>query len=286
MIVMTTQALTLDHTIRQAARLSGELGIRTLDLQADIAALAERVTAQATTIEAIGSEANILSGDVDNVAIAARDARNDTAAAKIVIEDSTAQLGTATSDVVELIEQVSHIHNGLGAFNTALSDVSAVTAGINVIARQTNLLALNATIEAARAGESGKGFAVVAGEVKELARETAQATEDISRKVAAIQADTGSAVDAIERIAATIDRINDLQAGIAAAAEEQTATTASMNRDVADAATGTSEISAGISTVATAARGTTEDVARSRESADELTRLSAQLGLVVGRFRL
>ena len=183
---MTNPALRLDHTIRQAARLSGELGIRSLDLQADIAALAERVTEQATTIEAIGSEANILSGDVDNVAMAARDARNDTAAAKGVIEDSTAQLGTATSDVVELIEQVSHIHNGLGAFNTALSDVSHVTAGINVIARQTNLLALNATIEAARAGDAGRGFAVVASEVKKLASETAAATNRIEQSIGSL----------------------------------------------------------------------------------------------------
>ena len=194
---MTNPALRLDHTIRQAARLSGELGIRSLDLQADIAALAERVTEQATTIEAIGSEANILSGDVDNVAMAARDARNDTAAAKGVIEDSTAQLGTATSDVVELIEQVSHIHNGLGAFNTALSDVSHVTAGINVIARQTNLLALNATIEAARAGDAGRGFAVVASEVKKLASETAAATNRIEQSIGSLTFEAGVMLDRI-----------------------------------------------------------------------------------------
>jgi methyl-accepting chemotaxis protein len=194
---MTNAALRLDHTIRQAARLSGELGIRSLDLQADIAALAERVTEQATTIEAIGSEANILSGDVDNVAMAARDARNDTAAAKGVIEDSTAQLGTATSDVVELIEQVSHIHNGLGAFNTALSDVSHVTAGINVIARQTNLLALNATIEAARAGDAGRGFAVVASEVKKLASETAAATNRIEQSIGSLTFEAGVMLDRI-----------------------------------------------------------------------------------------
>jgi methyl-accepting chemotaxis protein len=194
---MTNPALRLDHTIRQAARLSGELGIRSLDLQADIAALAERVTEQATTIEAIGSEANILSGDVDNVAMAARDARNDTAAAKGVIEDSTAQLGTATSDVVELIEQVSHIHNGLGAFNTALNDVSHVTAGINVIARQTNLLALNATIEAARAGDAGRGFAVVASEVKKLASETAAATNRIEQSIGSLTFEAGVMLDRI-----------------------------------------------------------------------------------------
>jgi methyl-accepting chemotaxis protein len=129
--------------------------------------------------------------------MAARDARNDTAAAKGVIEDSTAQLGTATSDVVELIEQVSHIHNGLGAFNTALSDVSHVTAGINVIARQTNLLALNATIEAARAGDAGRGFAVVASEVKKLASETAAATNRIEQSIGSLTFEAGVMLDRI-----------------------------------------------------------------------------------------
>ena len=109
---------------------------------------------------------------------------------------------------------------------------------INGIAEQTNLLALNATIEAARAGEAGKGFAVVASEVKELAQETARATEDISQRVEAIQADTAGAVDAISQISTVIGEINDFQATIAAAVEEQTATTNEMNRNVAEAASG------------------------------------------------
>ena len=109
---------------------------------------------------------------------------------------------------------------------------------ITSIAQQTNLLALNATIEAARAGEAGKGFAVVANEVKELAKETAKATEDISQKIEAIQGDTQGAVEAIDQIGTIINQINDIQNTIASAVEEQTATTNEIGRNVAEAAKG------------------------------------------------
>ncbi|WP_010215028.1 methyl-accepting chemotaxis protein [Sphingomonas sp. PAMC 26621] len=189
---MTMTADAIEITVKQAARMSGELGILTLDLQADIAALAGRVTAQANTIDEVGSDANILAADVDNVAAAARESRNDTTAAKSVIDDSNARLNAAIGNVVELIEQVSHIHDGLGAFNTALSEVGYISASINVIARQTNLLALNATIEAARAGNAGLGFAVVASEVKKLAGETTSATKRIEQSIATLAVEAGS----------------------------------------------------------------------------------------------
>ena len=155
---------------------------------------------------------------------------------------------------------------------------------ITSIAQQTNLLALNATIEAARAGEAGKGFAVVAGEVKDLAQETAKATEDIARRVEAIQGDTAGAVAAISEISSIIERINEIQTVIASAVEEQTATTNEMNRSIDEAASGAHEIANRITQVARATQETAGTVGNARHAAQELARMSGQLQQVVARF--
>src|SRR5207302_9996194 len=123
----------------------------------------------------------------------------------------------------------------VGKLGVSSAEIGEVIKVITSIAQQTNLLALNATIEAARAGEAGKGFAVVANEVKELAKQTAKATDDISRKITAIQADTKGAVEAIGQIGQIIDQINDIQNTIATAVEEQTAVTGEISRNVAEA---------------------------------------------------
>ena len=190
------------QTVEKAAKLSGDLGIRTLDLQADIAALAERVTEQAETVERIGDDADRLEQDRAAVAETARDAKEKASTARAVIADSSARLNTATDNVVDLIEQVSQIHAGLGSFNAALATVAGVTEAISEIAGQTNLLALNATIEAARAGDAGRGFAVVASEVKKLAQETAAATNKINESIGAL---TAEAHAMLARIAAGVD---------------------------------------------------------------------------------
>ena len=155
---------------------------------------------------------------------------------------------------------------------------------ITTIAGQTNLLALNATIEAARAGEAGKGFAVVASEVKELAQETARATEDISKRVETIQADTAGAVDAISQISSVIGEINDYQLTIASAVEEQTATTNEMSRSVQEAAGGSTEIATNIVGVSTAASSTTQALGQTRQAVDELSRMAGDLRTTVARF--
>lgn len=173
----------LDRTIAEAARRSGELGIRTLDLQADISELATRVTAQVGTIETVGVQTNGLASDAENVAVAAQEALGATTDAHGLLANSQKQIETAMGDVLDLIGQVSLIHDSLGAFTAALEDVGRVTALIDAVAKQTNLLALNATIEAARAGSAGRGFAVVAGEVKKLASETASATSRINTSI-------------------------------------------------------------------------------------------------------
>ncbi|QDW62434.1 methyl-accepting chemotaxis protein [Oerskovia sp. KBS0722] len=165
----------------------------------------------------------------------------------------------------------------LGTSSQEIGDVVKV---ITSIAEQTNLLALNATIEAARAGEAGKGFAVVASEVKE----TAKATEDIARRVEAIQDDTSSAVGAIGEIADIIGRINDYQLTIASAVEEQTATTTEMSRGVQESATGASEIAGNITGIATAASSTAEAIQQMNDSIAELARTSADMESDAAKF--
>jgi len=151
---------------------------------------------------------------------------------------------------------------------------------------QKQISQLNATIEAARAGESGKGFAVVAGEVKELAQETARATEDIARRVQAIQSDTAGAVEAISEITDVINQINAFQTTIASAVEEQTATTSEMNRGVAAAAEGVGGIAATIDGLAEASRVTNEGVTQSRDAVIELNTMAGKLQTLVSQFRV
>ncbi|MFB9888580.1 methyl-accepting chemotaxis protein, partial [Planobispora takensis] len=186
------------------------------------------------------------------------------------------------SQAVAVAESTNATVAQLGASS---AEIGSVIKTITSIAEQTNLLALNATIEAARAGDAGKGFAVVAGEVKDLAQETAKATEDISRRVEAIQADTESAVAAIAEISQIIGKINDYQLTIASAVEEQTATTTEMNRNVADAAAGSADIAGNISVLADAARVTAEGVADSQKAAADLAELSTRLHALVAGFR-
>jgi methyl-accepting chemotaxis protein len=166
------------------------------------------------------------------------------------------------------------------------AEIGIVIKVITSIAQQTNLLALNATIEAARAGDAGKGFAVVANEVKELAKQTAKATEDISRKITTIQTDTKGAVEAIGTISGVINQINDISATIAAAVEEQSATTHEMTRNTSEAATGAGNISANIGGVAQAADGTSAHAQDSQKAAQDLADIAAQLSSLMGRFKI
>ena len=153
---------------------------------------------------------------------------------------------------------------------------------INSIAEQTNLLALNATIEAARAGEAGKGFAVVANEVKELAKQTSEATEDIIRKIAMIQDDTAQAVQAIGQVAGIIRQINESQNAIASAVEEQSAMTGEISRNIAEVAAGSGEIARNITLVANAADSTSRGTDETLQAAADIEQMAEDLLLLVG----
>lgn len=174
----------------------------------------------------------------------------------------------------------------IGKLGHSSQEIGQVIKVITSIAQQTNLLALNATIEAARAGEAGKGFAVVANEVKELAKETARATEEIGQKIDAIQSDTKAAVKAIGSVSEIINQVNDISSTIASAVEEQTATTNEIGRNVTEAARGTSEIAHNIAVVASAAEQTTSAAKDTESAAKSLTEMATQLQALVNRFRL
>jgi methyl-accepting chemotaxis protein len=240
-----------------------------------MSANAEETAAQANVVSAAAEE---VSKNVQTVATATEE-----------MSASIKEIAKNASDAAKVAEQAVRVAETTNATVAKLGESSAeigkVIKVITSIAQQTNLLALNATIEAARAGEAGKGFAVVANEVKELAKETAKATEDIGQKIEAIQGDTQSAVEAISQISAIINQINDIQNTIASAVEEQTATTNEIGRNVAEAAKGSTEIAQNITGVAQAAASTTAGANDTQKAAGELARMAAELQRVVGQFR-
>jgi methyl-accepting chemotaxis protein len=204
------------------------------------------------------------------------------ASIKEIAKNATEAARVSTS-AVQVAESTNATVAKLGESSAEIGQVIKV---ITSIAQQTNLLALNATIEAARAGEAGKGFAVVANEVKELAKETAKATEDISRKIEAIQTDTKAAVEAIGTISGVIKQINDISSTIATAVEEQNATTNEMARNVSDAAHGSGEIASNIAGVAQAAESTSRGATDAQKAVQQLVETSGQLRNLVERFKL
>jgi methyl-accepting chemotaxis protein len=279
-------ARSLDTTLDALGSVFGLVNASTTRLaeasgQLNTAADAMAVNAQTAAAQADGvvASAGAVASSVDTVATGSSQMES---AIREIAHNATeaARVAHQAVGVAEATTQT------VGKLGDSSEEIATVIKLINGIAEQTNLLALNATIEAARAGEAGKGFAVVASEVKELAQETARATEDISKRVEAIQADTAGAVDAISQISSVIAEINNFQATIAAAVEEQTATTNEMNRNVAEAATGTQGIAAAISGLAAGSQETSQRVADAQRAAGELARMSGELQDAVSRFRV
>jgi methyl-accepting chemotaxis protein len=259
------------------------------EMSQSLASASQELTAvsqqMATNAEETSAQANVAAAAAEqvsqNVTTVSTGAEEMGASIKEIAKSANEAARVATS-AVKVAEKTNATVAKLGESSVEIGNVIKV---ITSIAQQTNLLALNATIEAARAGEAGKGFAVVANEVKELAKQTAKATEDIGRRIEAIQSDTKGAVDAIAQIGTIINQINDIQNTIASAVEEQTATTGEISRNVTEAAKGSNEIAQNVSGVAKAAQSTTEGAANTKGSADELSRLAVDLQKLVAQFK-
>jgi methyl-accepting chemotaxis protein len=230
----------------------------------------EETAAQANAVAAASEQVS------RNVATVATSAEEMSASVK-EIAYNVSEAAKVAGNAVKVADETNRTVAKLGESSIQIGKVIKV---ITSIAQQTNLLALNATIEAARAGEAGKGFAVVANEVKELAKQTAAATEDISQKIEAIQSDTKGAVIAISQIGDIINQISHIQSTVASAVEEQSATTNEIARSAAEAAKGSTEISQNITHVSEAATSTTEGASSTLAAATELSKLAGDLKTV------
>jgi methyl-accepting chemotaxis protein len=199
------------------------------------------------------------------------------------ISKNTSEAANVANTAVKLADRTG---SSMQKLTASTNEISQVVTVITSIAEQTNLLALNATIEAARAGEAGKGFAVVANEVKELAKGTAKATEEIRSKIEAIQNDVQFAGSSISGITEVINQVNDISNTIASAVEEQSVTTAEMSRNVSEAAKACDEIAKNVGNVAQGAQRTKDGVSEASTAVNELSAMAAELRSLVSRFNL
>ncbi|MGF7208408.1 methyl-accepting chemotaxis protein [Skermanella aerolata] len=246
------------------------------------------MTATATTMSSAAQQATQQANAVANAADHASSNVQTVAAAAEELAASIAEIGRqveqSSRTIQHAVEKARRTNEIVGSLSDAAQKIGEVVGLINTIAGQTNLLALNATIEAARAGDAGKGFAVVASEVKNLANQTAKATDDISMQIAAVQAATGQAVDAIQDILHTIDEVSSTSAAIAASVEQQQSATGEIARNVEQAAAGTSEVAANIAGVTAAADASRATAAQVLRESSELTRQSGVLRQAVDEF--
>ncbi|QFU15060.1 methyl-accepting chemotaxis protein [Microvirga thermotolerans] len=265
------------------------------EFERNVSAMTQGLASAATQMEATAQGMSAIADETNRQSVSVASAAGQTSANVQTVAAATEELSISVREIASQVNQSSQVAeravvdaqrtNGIvqELANTA-EKIGTVIQLINTIAGQTNLLALNATIEAARAGEAGKGFAVVASEVKELANQTARATEEIAAQIGSVQQATRDAVGAIDGIGRTIAQMSQISMTIAAAMEEQGAATAEIARNVQEAARGTEQVTASIGDVKRGAGETGAAASQVLGAAQELARQSNGLGQEVGSF--
>ncbi len=255
----------LDGSSQHMSSISQQLASNAHETSKQSTIVSEASGQVSASVETVSAGAQEMSASIKEISKAASDAAQ------------------VSQKAVNIVESTNKIVQKLGDSSGEIGQVIKV---INSIAEQTNLLALNATIEAARAGEAGKGFAVVANEVKDLAKETSKATEDIAKRIESIQQDTDQAVSAIDEITEVIKRIDDISGTIASAVEEQTATTSEIERNIHEASNRTVDINENISGVAQAAEDTSVGASQTSDASGALAQMVSDLKDIVGAYNL
>ena len=256
-----------------------------------------QLAAAAAELNATASEMSSNAEETNREAVSAAGASEEISRGVDAVATNSEEMNAAIKEIARNASEASAMSNAtlkqaqttnhtIAQLGQSSQEIGNVIKVISSIAQQTNLLALNATIEAARAGEAGRGFAVVANEVKELAKQTARATEEITGKINAIQRDTGAAVEAIAAIAISIEKLNNIAGAIAASVEEQQATTTEMSRVVQDSAKGVSSITRNIKAVSEASSQTSSGASQCMTAAKQLAQLADSLRELVQKVQV